>query len=135
MPRKKTIPTEPQPDPPAGITEATVELAPDSIEQPSPDILDGSTPPGEDLETPAVPSETDAEAGVVPTEASEDAEEPSADDADMTVDFVEHHRRTLRPIRNPPQKSKKLLWKKTPRRLRLKLLPQRSRKRLRRSRR
>ena len=36
MPRKKTIPTEPQPDPPAGITEATVELAPDSIEQPSP---------------------------------------------------------------------------------------------------
>ena len=56
MPRKKTIPTEPQPDPPAGITEATVELAPDSIEQPSPDILDGSTPPGEDLETPAVPT-------------------------------------------------------------------------------
>ena len=89
MPRKKIIPTEPLPDPPAGITEATVELAPDSIEQPSPDILDGSTPPGEDLETPAVPSETDAEAGVVPTEASEDAEEPSYDDADMTVDFAE----------------------------------------------
>ena len=89
MPRKKTIPTEPQPDPPAGITEATVELAPDSIEQPSPDILDGSTPPGEDLETPAVPSETDAETEMVPTEASEDAEEPSYDDTDMTVDFAE----------------------------------------------
>lgn len=89
MPRKKTIPTEPQPDPPAGITEATVELAPDSIEQPSPDILDGSIPPGEDLEIPPVPSGTDVETEGASTEASEDEEEPSADDADMTVDFAE----------------------------------------------
>ena len=89
MPRKKTVPTEPQPDPPAEITEATVEPAPNPIEQQPPDILNGSTPPGEDLETPSVPSETDAEAEVTPAEASEDAEEPSSDDADMTVDFAE----------------------------------------------
>lgn len=89
MPRKKTVPTEPQPDPPAEITEATVEPAPNPIEQQPPDILNGSTPPGEDLETPSVPSETDAEAEVTPAEASEDAEEPSPDDADMTVDFAE----------------------------------------------
>ena len=56
MPRKKTVPTEPQPDPPAEITEATVEPAPNPIEQPNPDILDGSSPLGEDLETPSVPS-------------------------------------------------------------------------------
>lgn len=42
MPRKKTVPTEPQPDPPAEITEATVEPAPNPIEQPNPDILDGA---------------------------------------------------------------------------------------------
>lgn len=89
MPRKKTVPTEPQPDPPAEITEATAELALDSIEQPPSDILTGSTPPGENLETPSVPSETDAETEVASTEASEDAEEPSSDDADMTVDFAE----------------------------------------------
>ena len=89
MPRKKTVPTEPQPDPPAEITEATVEPAPNPIEQQPPDILNGSTPPGEDLETPSVPSETVAEAEVTPAEASEDAEEPSPDDADMTVDFAE----------------------------------------------
>ena len=81
MPRKKTVPTEPQPDPPAEITEATVEPAPNPIEQQPPDILNGSTPPGEDLETPSVPSETDAETEVASTEASEDAEEPSYDDA------------------------------------------------------
>ena len=89
MPRKKATPTEPLPDLPTKITEAAVELAPDSIEQPPPDILAGSAPPGEDLEISSVPSETDAEAEVVPTEASEDAEESSSDDADMTVDFVE----------------------------------------------
>lgn len=90
MPRKKTVPTEPQPDPPAEITEATVEPAPNPIEQPPADSLTGSTPPGEGLEIPSMPSETDAEAGVILTEASEDAEEPSYDDADMTVDFVEN---------------------------------------------
>ena len=89
MPRKKTIPTEPLPDPPAEITEAMAEPVAAPIEQPPPDILAGSAPPGEDLEIPSVPSETDAKAEVVSTEASEDAEEPSADDADMTVDFVE----------------------------------------------
>lgn len=89
MPRKKIIPTEPLPDPPAEITEAMVEPVAAPIEQPPPDILAGSAPPGEDLEIPSVPSETDAKAEVVSTEASEDAEEPSADDADMTVDFVE----------------------------------------------
>ena len=89
MPRKKTVPTEPQPDPPAEITEATVEPAPNPIEQQPPDILNGSTPPGEDLETPSVSSETDAETEVASTEASEDAEEPSYDDTDMTVDFAE----------------------------------------------
>ena len=88
MPRKKTIPTEPIPDPPSEITEATVEPVAAPIEQPPPDILNGNAPPGEDLEIPSVPSETDAEAEVVPTEASEDAEEPSYDDADMTVDFA-----------------------------------------------
>lgn len=89
MPRKKTVPTEPQPDPPAEITEAAVEPAPNPIEQPPSDILTGSTPSGEDLETPSVPSETDAETEVASTEASEDAEEPSYDDTDMTVDFAE----------------------------------------------
>ena len=89
MPRKKTVPTEPMSDPPVEVTEATVEPAPNPIEQQPPDILNGSTPPGEDLETPSVPSETDADAEVTPAEASEDAEEPSPDDADMTVDFAE----------------------------------------------
>lgn len=89
MPRKKIIPTEPLSDPPTEITEATMEPVAAPIEQPPPDILNGSTPPGEDLETPSVPSETDAEAEVTPAEASEDAEEPSPDDADMTVDFAE----------------------------------------------
>lgn len=89
MPRKKTVPTEPQPDPPAEITEATVETTPDPEEQPPSDILTGSTPPGEGLEIPPVPSGTDAEAEGASTEASEDAEEPSYDDADMTVGFAE----------------------------------------------
>jgi len=81
MPRKKTVPTEPMSDPPVEVTESTVETTPDPVEQLPSDILNGSTPPGEDLETPAVPSETDAETEMVPTEASEDAEEPSYDDA------------------------------------------------------
>lgn len=89
MPRKKTIPTEPLPNPLAEITEAAMEPTPNPIEQPPPDILAGSAPPGEDLEIPSMPSETDAEAEVSSTEASEDAEEPSSDDADMTVDFAE----------------------------------------------
>lgn len=89
MPRKKTIPTEPLPDPPAEITEATVEPVAAPIEQPPPDILAGSAPPGEDLEISSVPSETDSEAEVIPAEASEDVKEPSSDDADMTVDFAE----------------------------------------------
>ena len=49
MPRKKTIPTEPLPDPPSEITEATVEPVAAPIEQLPPDILDGSAPPGGDL--------------------------------------------------------------------------------------
>ena len=89
MPRKKIIPTEPLPDPPAEITEAMAEPVAAPIEQPPPDILNGSALPGEDLAIPSVPSETDAEAEMVPAEASEDAEEPSSDDADMTVDFAE----------------------------------------------
>lgn len=86
MPRKKTIPTEPMSDPPVEVTESTVETTPDLMEQPPPDIPAGSAPSGEDLEISSVSSETDAEAEVVPTEASEDAEESSSDDADMTVD-------------------------------------------------
>ena len=70
MPRKKTIPTEPMSDPPVEVTEATVELVPDSIEQPSPDILAGSVSPREGLETPSVQSETDSETEVASTEAS-----------------------------------------------------------------
>lgn len=101
MPRKKTVPTEPQPDPPAEITEATVEPAPNPIEQQPPDILNGSTPPGEDLETPSVPSETDAETEVALTEASEDAEEPSYDDTD-TENIITppacHHEITAQPL-------------------------------------
>lgn len=89
MPRKKTVPTEPMSDPPVEVTESTVETTPDPVEQQPPDILNGSTPPGEGLEIPSVPSETDAETEGASTEASEDAEEPSADDADMTVDFAE----------------------------------------------
>ena len=89
MPRKKTVPTEPMSDPPVEVTESTVETTPDPVEQLPSDILTGSTPPGEGLETPSVPSETDVETEVVSTEASEDAEEPSYDDTDMTVDFAE----------------------------------------------
>lgn len=77
MPRKKTVPTEPMSDPPVEVTESTVETTPDPVEQLPSDILTGSTPPGEGLETPSVPSETDVETEVVSTEASEDAEEPS----------------------------------------------------------
>ena len=89
MPRKKTVPTEPMSDPPVEVTESTVETTPDPVEQLPSDILTGSTPPGEGLEIPSVPSETDAETEMAPTETSEDAEEPSSDDADMTVDFAE----------------------------------------------
>lgn len=89
MPRKKAIPTEPMSDPPVEVTESTVETTPDPVEQPPADSLTGSTPPGEGLEIPSMPSETDAETEVASTEASEDAEEPSYDDADMTVDFAE----------------------------------------------
>ena len=89
MPRKKTVPTEPMSDPPVEVTESTVETTPDPVEQPPVDSLTGSTPPGEGLEILSMPSETDAETEVTPAEASEDAEEPSPDDADMTVDFAE----------------------------------------------
>lgn len=90
MPRKKTVPTEPMSDPPVEVTESTVETTPDPVEQLLPsDILAGSTPPGEGLEIPSVPSGTDAETEVASTEASEDPEEPSYDDTDMTVDFAE----------------------------------------------
>lgn len=47
MPRKKIIPTEPLSDPPTEITEATMEPVAAPIEQPPPDILAGSAPPGE----------------------------------------------------------------------------------------
>lgn len=89
MPRKKTVPIEPMSDPPVEVTESTVETTPDPVEQLPSDILTGSTPHGEGLEIPSVPSETDAETEMAPTETSEDAEEPSSDDADMTVDFAE----------------------------------------------
>lgn len=53
MPRKKIIPTEPLSDPPTEITEATMEPVAAPIEQPPPDILAGSAPPGEDLGIPS----------------------------------------------------------------------------------